>query len=116
MPSPIHKRHELWRCVFEWWYPVPCATRKKDKKTESILRFGAYGNLTQTMAATKDKTVETILFDAAGNKVRVDSDIPEQCKGDVIYPSIYRVRRKLPNIELLFGLILKPPMAGLPVL
>ena len=46
---------------------------KKKNKKESILRFGGYGSLKQTMTARKDQTVETVIFDAAGNKFRVDS-------------------------------------------
>lgn len=77
--------------------------RKKDKKTESILRFGAYGNLTQTLAATKDETVETILFDAAGNKVRVDSVYQNNVEGDVIYPSNIGFGVSYQTMNWLFG-------------
>ncbi|MEO6722421.1 MAG: hypothetical protein ABIN67_18780 [Ferruginibacter sp.] len=58
----------------------------KDKKI-SILRVGAYGNLKQTLSANKDVTVETVLFDAAGNKFRVDSVYENGTKGDVVYPA-----------------------------
>ena len=58
----------------------------KDKKV-SVLRFGAYGNLKQTMSANRDITVETVLFDAAGNKFRVDSVYENGAKGDVVYPA-----------------------------
>jgi hypothetical protein len=58
----------------------------KNKKI-GVLRFGAYGNIKQTMSASKDAVVETILYDASGNKFRVDSVYENNTKGDVVYPS-----------------------------
>lgn len=74
----------------------------KNKKT-SILRFGAYGSLKQTMSATKDKIVETVLFDAAGNKFRVDSVFENSVKGDVVYPATLGVGVSYQTANWLFG-------------
>lgn len=58
----------------------------KDKKI-GVLRFGAYGNLKQTMSATKDATIETVQFTSTGEKFRIDSVYENGTKGNVVYPS-----------------------------
>jgi hypothetical protein len=75
---------------------------KKDVR-ESLLRFGAYGNLKQTMTASRDKSVETVLFDASGNKFRVDSVYENNSKGKVIYPATLGVGVTYQNANWLFG-------------
>jgi hypothetical protein len=61
--------------------------RSKKTKRESVLRFGAYGNLKQSMTATRDVVAETILMDASGNKFRIDSVYEKNTNGTVIYPA-----------------------------
>ncbi|MEO7766387.1 MAG: hypothetical protein ABIS01_03135 [Ferruginibacter sp.] len=61
--------------------------KHKKNKHESMLRFGAYGSVKQTLTAEKDAIVETFLLDASGNKIRVDSIYENSVKGQVIYPS-----------------------------
>jgi len=73
------------------------------KKKISVLRFGAYGNLKQTMSATRDKTVETVLYDAAGNKFRVDSVYQNSVKGDVVYPATLGAGVSYQTSNWLFG-------------
>ncbi len=77
-------------------------TNKKNKKV-SFLRFGAYGNLKQTMTAERDATIETVLYDAAGNKFRVDSIYENSVKGDVIYPATLGVGITYQSMNWLFG-------------
>lgn len=60
---------------------------KLKNKKESILRFGAYGNLKQTLSAHQDLLRETVFFDATGNKIRVDSVKQTNTDGDIIYPA-----------------------------
>ena len=73
------------------------------KKKISVLRFGAYGNLKQTMSATRDKTVETVLYDASGNKFRVDSVFESSVKGDVVYPATLGAGVSYQTSNWLFG-------------
>ncbi|MEP7141519.1 MAG: hypothetical protein ABI707_01555 [Ferruginibacter sp.] len=77
--------------------------KNKKNKRQSILRFGAYGNLKQTMSASKDEIVETILFDAAGNKLRVDSVFESNLKGNVIYPATIGAGVSYQTLNWLFG-------------
>ena len=59
----------------------------KKKQKINALRLGAYGNLKQIMTASRDALVETVMFDASGNKFRVDSVFANNVKGEVIYPA-----------------------------
>jgi hypothetical protein len=61
--------------------------KNKKNKNISILRFGAFGNLKQTMKANSDKVVETVQYDASGLKIKIDSVFSKQTKGEVIYPA-----------------------------
>ncbi|MEO6730494.1 MAG: hypothetical protein ABIN01_04710 [Ferruginibacter sp.] len=75
---------------------------KQDKKV-NILRFGAYGNLKQTMTASKDVIAETVLFDASGNKFRVDSVNENNAKGEVVYPVSLGAGVTYQTLNWLFG-------------
>ena len=77
--------------------------KNKKNKRESILRFGAYGNLKQTMTASKDAIAETVMFDAAGNKFRVDSVYENNSKGKIVYPSTLGVGVTYQTLNWLFG-------------
>jgi len=77
--------------------------KNKKNKRESILRFGAYGNLKQTMSASRDEIVETIAFDAAGNKLRIDSVYTNNLKGKVVYPSTLGVGVSYQTLNWVFG-------------
>ncbi|MDO9376648.1 MAG: hypothetical protein V4725_01040 [Bacteroidota bacterium] len=77
---------------------------KGKNKSESILRFGAYGSVKQTMSATKDASAETVVFDAAGNKFRVDSVFENNIKGEVIYPATLGAGVTYQTRNWLFGL------------
>lgn len=77
--------------------------KNKKNKRESILRVGAYGNLKQTIGATRDKIVETIQYDAAGSKVRVDSVFENSVSGDIIYPSNLSVGVSYQSTNWVFG-------------
>ena len=77
--------------------------KHKKNKNISILRFGAYGNLKQTMTANRDATVETVQFDAAGNKYRIDSIYTNNQKGEVIYPATLGVGVTYQSVNWLFG-------------
>ncbi|MEO5890360.1 MAG: hypothetical protein ABIQ31_08915 [Ferruginibacter sp.] len=79
--------------------------RLKNKKTkkESIIRFGAYGNLKQTLTASKDEIVETVQYDAAGNKVRIDSVYENNIKGNVVYPATVGFGVSYQTLNWLFG-------------
>ena len=74
----------------------------KNKK-ESILRLGAYGSLKQTLTARRDATVETVVFDAAGNKFRVDSVFEKNTKGEVVYPATIGAGVTYQTMNWLFG-------------
>jgi len=76
---------------------------KKKNKKESILRLGAYGSVKQTMTARKDETVETVVFDAAGNKFRVDSVYQDNVSGEVVYPSTVGAGITYQTMNWLFG-------------
>ncbi|CAN5717401.1 outer membrane protein transport protein [soil metagenome] len=76
---------------------------KKKNKKEAIIRFGAYGNLKQTMSATKDALVETVLYDASGAKYRVDSVYENSVEGKVIYPSTLGVGVSYQTLNWLVG-------------
>ncbi len=69
----------------------------------SILRFGAYGSLKQTMTASKDAIVETVLYDASGNKFRVDSVFENNSEGKVVYPATLGVGVTYQSMNWLFG-------------
>ncbi|MCW3092638.1 MAG: hypothetical protein JWP81_3707 [Ferruginibacter sp.] len=77
--------------------------KHKNNKRESILRFGAYGNLKQTLTADRDAIVETVLFDASGNKIRIDSVYENSTKGKVIYPSTLGVGVSYQSMNWLVG-------------
>jgi hypothetical protein len=77
--------------------------KNKKNKRENLLRFGAYGSLKQTMTASKDEIVETVAFDASGNKIRVDSVYENNLKGNVIYPSSLGVGVSYQTLNWLFG-------------
>ena len=75
----------------------------KKTKRESVLRFGAYGNLKQTMTATRDVVAETFLFDASGNKFRIDSVYEKNTNGSVIYPASLGMGVTYQTLNWLFG-------------
>ncbi len=77
--------------------------KNKKNKNISLLRFGAYGNLKQTMTATSNKTVETVLFDASGNKIRIDSVFTNGQEGTVIYPATIGAGFSYQTLNWLFG-------------
>ena len=77
--------------------------RSKKSKRESVLRFGAYGNLRQSMAATRDVVAETILTDASGTKFRIDSVYEKNTNGTVIYPASLGMGVTYQTINWLFG-------------
>jgi len=77
--------------------------KNKKNKNISILRFGAYGSLKQAMTATIDKTVETVQYDAAGAKIRVDSVFTNGTKGEVIYPATLGAGVSYQTLNWLFG-------------
>ncbi len=79
--------------------------RMMNKKTsrESVLRFGAYGNLKQSMAASKSAVAETILFDASGNKFTIDSVYEKNTSGTVIYPASLGMGVTYQTMNWLFG-------------
>ena len=79
--------------------------RMMNKKTsrESVLRFGAYGNLKQSMAASKSALAETILFDASGNKFTIDSVYEKNTSGTVIYPASLGMGVTYQTMNWLFG-------------
>ncbi|MBC7889979.1 MAG: hypothetical protein H7Z13_19045 [Ferruginibacter sp.] len=77
-------------------------TNKKNKKV-SILRFGGYGSLKQTMTASRDKIVETVQYDASGNKFRVDSVFENNVKGDIVYPATLGVGVTYQTLNWLVG-------------
>ena len=79
--------------------------RMMNKKTsrESILRFGAYGNVKQSMAATKSALAETFLFDASGNKFTIDSVYETNTSGTVIYPASLGMGVTYQTMNWLFG-------------
>jgi len=77
--------------------------RNKKKNVERILRFGAYGSMKQTMSANKDETVESIFYDASGNKIRIDSVYENNIKGEVVYPSSLGVGISYQTLNWLFG-------------
>ena len=75
----------------------------KKTKRESVLRFGAYGNLKQAMTATRDVVAETFLFDASSNKVRIDSVYEKNTNGTVIYPASLGMGVTYQTMNWLFG-------------
>ncbi|MEP7106338.1 MAG: hypothetical protein ABI760_00120 [Ferruginibacter sp.] len=77
--------------------------KNKRNKQENILRFGAYGSLKQTMTASKDEIVETVIFDASGNKIRVDSVYENNLKGNIVYPSSFGAGVTYQTLNWLFG-------------
>ncbi len=77
--------------------------KNKKNKNVSILRFGAYGNLKQSMTASSDKTVETVQYDASGNKIRIDSVFTIGQKGTVIYPATVGAGVSYQTLNWLFG-------------
>lgn len=79
--------------------------RIKNKKTkkETVLRFGAYGSLKQSMSATRDKIVETVQYDASGSKIRIDSVFTSGQKGTVIYPATIGAGVSYQTLNWLFG-------------
>lgn len=79
--------------------------RMQNKKTnqESVLRFGAYGNLKQSMSASRDAVAETVLFDGSGNKFRIDSVYEKNTTGTVIYPASLGVGVTYQTLNWLFG-------------
>ena len=76
---------------------------QKDSKRQNILRFGAYGNIKQTLSASKTSIAETVLFDAGGNKFRVDSVYESNVTGNVIYPASVGVGVTYQTANWLFG-------------
>jgi hypothetical protein len=77
--------------------------RSSKTKRESVLRFGAYGNLKQSMTATRDVVAETILTDASGNKFRIDSVYEKNTNGTVIYPASLGMGVTYQTMNWLFG-------------
>jgi len=77
--------------------------KNKKNKNISILRFGAYGNLKQAMNASIDKIVETVQYDASGNKIRIDSVFTSGTKGEVIYPATIGAGVSYQTLNWLFG-------------
>ena len=77
--------------------------RSKKTRRESVLRFGAYGNLKQSMTATRDVVAETILTDASGTKFRIDSVYEKNTNGTVIYPASLGMGVTYQTMNWLFG-------------
>jgi len=79
--------------------------RLRNKKTgkESILRYGAYGNLKQTMTGTKKSAAETVYYDDNGNKIRIDSVYQNIQEGEIIYPATLGVGITYQTLNWLFG-------------
>jgi hypothetical protein len=72
-------------------------------KNISVLRFGAYGSLKQTLSASRDKIAETIQYDASGSKIRIDSVYENNVKGEVIYPATIGAGVSYQTLNWLFG-------------
>jgi hypothetical protein len=77
--------------------------KNKKNKSESIVRIGAYGNVKQSLSATRDAIVETVSYDASGNKVRIDSVYENSAKGKVVYPSTIGFGVSYQTLNWLFG-------------
>ncbi|MEJ7589400.1 MAG: hypothetical protein WKI04_17745, partial [Ferruginibacter sp.] len=77
--------------------------KNKKNKRESIIRLGAYGSLKQSMTANRDAIAETVFYDAAGNKLRIDSVFENNEKGKVIYPATLGFGISYQTINWLFG-------------
>ena len=60
-------------------------------KNKSVLRFGAYGNLKQTLKGSQDITRETISPNSSGTDVQIDSVYVNNIKGNVIRPASYAI-------------------------
>ncbi len=82
-------------------YDVKFRNKKTGKR--SLLRYGAYGNLKQTMTATNNFDAETVFFDADGNKTRIDSVYESNTSGKIIYPSTLGVGITYQTLSWLFG-------------
>ena len=78
--------------------------KNKKSKRESILRFGAYGNLKQSMSATRDVMAETVYFDPNGEKFKIDSIYEKHTNGTVVYPASLGVGVTYQTLNWLFGL------------
>ena len=78
--------------------------RNKKTKRESVLRLGAYGNLKQSLSATRDVVAETVFFDPNGEIFRIDSVYAKNTNGTVIYPASLGVGATYQTLNWLFGL------------
>ena len=77
--------------------------RNKKSGKESLLRYGIYGNLKQTMTANKDESAHTVQYDASGNEVLIDSIYNKSSKGEIIYPSTFGAGISYQTLNWLFA-------------
>ncbi|UEG50926.1 hypothetical protein LK994_05495 [Ferruginibacter lapsinanis] len=69
----------------------------------TLLRLGGYGNLKQSLSASKDVLRETVVFDADGSSTKVDSVYENTLKGNLVYPASYGFGFTLQQPNWLFG-------------
>jgi hypothetical protein len=104
MLNPVAKQKPtLVVCLLTGGIQYEIKIRNNRNKHENILRFGAYGNLKQTLSASKNDVTESITFDASGNKIRIDSVSEKNIKGDVIYPASIGAGVSYQTSNWLFG-------------